>query len=162
MGDTAIRVLVSVSSKSCHWQTACKSPEEIVQLTIDAIQKNNWLSLKTTTTTTPPLKPMLLVTEKWIPRVFIVFDLFNDDYDPDTAHLPGRNDLPVLPIYFSKKEGQESMDLGPQSHLISDKVNKSVYTVFDSTGLGSRPPFIVDHLNGNIPTYPNPRSAHQC
>lgn len=30
---------------------------------------------------------MLVVVEKWSPRIFLVVDLFNESYDPDLAHL---------------------------------------------------------------------------
>jgi hypothetical protein len=125
MEPSPIRVLLNISCKSCHWQTACESPEEIVKIAIDAIQKNNWLSPNASAS----LKHTLLVTEKWTPQVFIVFDLFNDSYDPDTAHLPDRNDLPVFPIYISRKGEKETIDLGARSQEIDNLVNADVRAV---------------------------------
>jgi hypothetical protein len=45
----------------------------------------------------------LLVKEKCDSRVFIIFDIFNFDYDPAQGHLPKYNSLPVLVVQFSGK-----------------------------------------------------------
>lgn len=41
----------------------------------------------------PQLK--LLAKQKWVTRVFLVFDISNTCYDPELGHLPEQNQLPV-------------------------------------------------------------------
>jgi hypothetical protein len=104
-------------------------------------------------------EPTLLVKERWSSRTYIVFDIFHDQYDPSTAHVPGQNDLPVTLIFLSKKGKEESASVGIAPRQIEDKVNNDVRDIHDATRLGSRPPFSVDHMNGNVPCYPNPRTT---
>lgn len=72
-------------------------------------------------------------------------------YDPDSAHLPEQNDLPVIVVYPQREKA--SFAGAPQRN----RVNKQVQELHNSTGLGSRPPFAVDHADGKVPCYPNPR-----
>lgn len=97
----------------------------------------------------------MLVKERWTSRLWIVLDVFNTSYDPDCAHLPEKNDLPVSMVSLSEKDAVTT------SEFIQDKVNRAVREAHYVHGDGSRPPFVIDHANGNIPTYPtypNPRT----
>ncbi|PNY20399.1 Uncharacterized protein TCAP_07425 [Tolypocladium capitatum] len=40
----------------------------------------------------------------------------------------------------------------------ANRVNRDIRAIYKSTGLGSRPPFNVDHSEGRVPFYNNPRS----
>lgn len=96
----------------------------------------------------------VLAKERWDLRTFIVFDIFHDTYNPDTAHLPGQNDLPVISVFLSKSESA-SVAGTP----MMNKINSDIRAIHRATGPGSRPPFIVDHSEGRVPYYPNPRTC---
>lgn len=87
-------------------------------------------------------------------RIYIVFDLFHDAYNPDKAHLPSEYDLPVISVFLSQ---QESASIAGRP--MANKVNSDIRALHNATGLGSRPPFFVDHADGKVPFYPNPRTS---
>ncbi|KAH8669289.1 hypothetical protein BGZ61DRAFT_460732 [Ilyonectria robusta] len=145
----AKRVFISISRKSHYWPRAWESSEEMIEVAVDHIKKNDPAALSAD----GALEPMFLVKERWPSQVWIVFDVFNDAYDPANAHLPGRNDLPVITVSLGERDVVISA-----SNVMEDRVNKAVQDVHDLHGIGSRPPFSIDHANGNIPTYPNPRT----
>jgi hypothetical protein len=102
-----------------------------------------------------PCAIKFLATERWDIRTYIVFDVFHDSYDPDNAHLPGENDLPVISVFLSQKESASIA-----GRPIANKVNRDIRALHNATGPGSRPPFFVDHADGQVPFYPNPRTSH--
>lgn len=149
---TATRVFVSVSRKSSHYDSAWDSPDSIVQFGLQVVKENKLLSYDR------PPTPRLLAKERW-QRIHIVFDVFNDTYDPTTAHLAGQNDLPVIVVYLSggsRDEDENKASIACAS--LREEVNRTIRDLHDWNGNGSQPPFAVDHANGNIPTYLNPRS----
>ncbi|KAH7175790.1 hypothetical protein EDB81DRAFT_633139 [Dactylonectria macrodidyma] len=95
-----------------------------------------------------------LATERWDLRTFIVFDMLHDSYDPDKAHLPGQDDLPVISVFFGLKESASIA-----GRPITNKVNSDIRAIHNATGPGSRPPFLVDHTGGKVPFYTNPRNS---
>ncbi|KAJ2904909.1 hypothetical protein MKZ38_006950 [Zalerion maritima] len=152
-GERAVkRVFVSVSPKSRHWPKAWESSEEMIEVALAKIKENDPTALSAGGGV---LNPTFLVKERWTSQIWIVFDIFNDTYDPGDAHLPGRNDLQVIIVALSERDV-----VTVASKLIEDRVNKSVQQVHDSHGVGSRPLFTVDHANGNIPSYPNPTNTN--
>lgn len=42
---------------------------------------------------------------------------------------------------------------------MENKVNGDIRALHNATGLGSRPPFEIDHSDGKVPFYPNPRTS---
>jgi hypothetical protein len=91
----------------------------------------------------------------WGTLSFFIFDIFNDDYDSVTAHLEGKNDLPVMTVRFSKIKETTQVE----SPAIQTRVNQQLRQLHDDEGHGSEPPFYVDHTNGKVPTYFKPRTA---
>jgi hypothetical protein len=148
--NDARRVLVSISAKSGHWPRAWDHSEEVINTAVACIERNGTAVFSADR----PPQPSVIVKEKWTTRLWIVFDIFNNSYDADKAHLPETNDLPVIMVSLSEK------DVVTTSKLIEGKVNEGVREAYDAHGVGSRPPFIIDHTNDQIPTYPNPRT--QC
>jgi len=144
-----IRVLVAVSSKSPHWSTAWTSSEVVINLALELVIKHQLITCDINT----PYQ--LLATERWNRRTFLVFDLFHDLYDPDSAHLPGQNILPVISVSLYEKKEVANLAGTP----MSNQVNRDLQKLHNSTGIGSRPPFVVDHANGNVPTYRRPRNV---
>ncbi|KAF1991388.1 hypothetical protein K402DRAFT_459405 [Aulographum hederae CBS 113979] len=105
-----------------------------------------------------PLDPKdtkLVAKELWGIVNFLIIDLFHSTYEPTTAHLQSANDLPVLTVRLSKKKETAKFEGLP----IESRVNQQLRELHDHEGPGSEPPFLVDHTHGNVPTYPNPRSA---
>jgi hypothetical protein len=139
-----IRIFVSISPKSSLHDAAWESPDTIIQAALDLVRKHDLVA--------GAPAPRLLAKERWH-RIHIVFDIFNDDYEPDKAHLSGQNDLPVIAVYLSDQERA-----GIANNALAKRVNEEIRNFHDWTGIGSQAPFTIDHANGNIPTYPNPRS----
>lgn len=149
MASDAKRVIISVSSKSPYWSEAWESSFEVCQVALELIEKSKLISFDTGELP----KSKFLVKERWNVRTFVVFDIFHDAYDPDEAHLPGHNDLPVIVVYLGQKTSTSVA-----SSLVEGEVNRRVREIHDVTGLGSRPPFSIDHMDGNVPCYTNPRT----
>lgn len=148
--NVAQLVFVSILVRSGYWLRAWDHSEEVINAAVVCIKDNGAAVFSADM----PPRLRMLVKERWTKRLWIVFDIFNDAYDPDKAHLLKMNDLPVIMVSLSEK------DVITISKLIEGKVNDSVREAHDVHGVGSRPPFIVDHTNGQILTYLNPRT--QC
>ena len=144
----AKRVLISVGSKSSYILEAWDQPEKMIKMTLGLLDKEMMLSPTYSTDV------LYVARERWGPRTHIVFDIFNVAYDPDSAHLEGRNDLPVITVFFTR---EEDVTVSTAGMPIANHVNKEIRDIHDLTGPKSRPPFSIDHAHGNIPTYPNPR-----
>ncbi|KAJ0159935.1 hypothetical protein CTA2_8863 [Colletotrichum tanaceti] len=146
-GDmVAKRIFVSVSKKSQHWSRAWLDDRETINVAIGLLNSHD-----------PPAQitdadAMLVVKEMWPMRIWIVLDIFNTEYDPSQAHLPGRNDLPVVAISLGN-----GANVTVAGEALRDRVNKGVRDAHDLHGDGSRAPFQINHANNNIPTYPRPR-----
>lgn len=137
---TPLRILVSTPTGSA-WET----PEPAVLQALDLLKKKKYLEADQE----PQYR--LLAVERW-QRIFIVFDLFHDQYDPDKAHLEGQSDLDVVVVSLRGNTITVAND------AIKAKVNENIRNFHDWHGIGSRPPFMVDHANGHVPTYPLPRT----
>ncbi|PSN59585.1 hypothetical protein BS50DRAFT_626545 [Corynespora cassiicola Philippines] len=146
----AQRIFVSISNKSIHWSRAWNYSDEVVEKAVARVTTN---SAALCSADAPP-QIRILVKERWTSRLWIVFDIFNKEYDPGQAHLPGVNDLPVIIVSFGEN------DIVSTSKLLEDQVNDSIRQAHDNHGVGSEPPFVIDHTNGQIPTYSNPRTQH--
>ena len=147
----ARRVFVSVSPKSPHYNVAWKSPDEMVRIALALIKERDLITLDNAPA------PLLLGIERWH-RIHLVFDIYNHLYDPDRAHLPNQNDLRVIEVYLSGVHGEGKAIVRDADKRRETEVNEKIRELHDWNGIGSKPPFIADHANGNVPTYPNPRS----
>ncbi|KAI6350993.1 hypothetical protein MCOR25_010226 [Pyricularia grisea] len=142
---TPIRVAVAVSSKSPHWTTAWEHPDEIIQMATKYLREKDIIKTDDST-------PFFLAKERYATRIMLVFDLFHESYDSESAHVAEQNKLSVSMVSLSTE-----IVLVNTTRYIQDEVNESIRLLHDLHGFGSRPPFTVDHAHGNIPTYPNPR-----
>lgn len=147
----AKRALLVVSPTSRHWSQAWTSSKELIPIALRVFQEEELIP---TDLHSDSSQITLIATERWDLRTFIVFDMFHDSYDPDMAHLPGCNDLPVVCVFFGRNE--KAIRAGKP---LENKVNKDIRALHDKTGLGSRPPFVIDHANGKVPVYLNPRTC---
>lgn len=146
----ATRILVIVSSRSPYWTQALESAEVMGGIALDILKQNSLLSCSTT--------PRFVAEEKFTTRTHLIFDVFYDDYRPETAHLPGQGDLlPVLQVWLSKEPRA-----GIANPKIQDMVNERVREIHDLMGMGSVPPFSVDHSNGQVPTFWHPRTLRRA
>ncbi|KAH8762064.1 hypothetical protein F5883DRAFT_561656 [Diaporthe sp. PMI_573] len=142
----ARRILISISSKSSHWGQIRESPEEAIRIAEDLIKKENIISQWG--------EPKLLVEERWGRRTHIVFDILHNDYRPEEAHLPGHGNLPVIAVWLSNTEAVQTATMG-----IQKKVNSEVREVHRLFGYGSEPPFFIDHSDGKVPLFMDPRTT---
>jgi hypothetical protein len=144
----AKRVLISIGSQSSYLPEAWDQPEKMIKITLVLLEKEMMLSPNY------PADVLYVARERWGPRTHIVFDIFNVAYDPDMAHIEGQNDLSVIAVFFTRKEDVTVSNAGMP---VANHVNKEVRDIHDLTGPKSRPPFSIDHADGKIPSYPNPR-----
>ncbi|TWU77384.1 hypothetical protein ED733_006057 [Metarhizium rileyi] len=149
MANSAKRILVSVSSKSPYWSEAWESSLQVIKAALGLLEESKLIC----SDGNEHAKPRFLVKERWNVRTFIVFDMFYDTYDPNTAHLPSQNNLPVNSVFLGEK-----ISMSVASNLVENEVNRRVQEIHDATGIGSRPPFSVDHMSGNMPCYTNSRT----
>lgn len=89
------RVLVSVSSRNPHYSEAWTSCQEVINIALQLIREKSLIAFDA-----DDPRYQVLATERWNMRVYIVFDIFNELYDPDTAHLPGQNDISVISVFL--------------------------------------------------------------
>jgi hypothetical protein len=97
-----------------------------------------------------------IAVDRWDPVVFIVFDLFNIQYDHLDAHLDGKNELPVRVVRISQGDNRYLIKASEAQHIkyLSDEVRN----LHESHGWEERVPFRIDHYNGAYPTYYHPRA----
>lgn len=144
-----LRVLAIVSNKSPVWK---RPPEDIIQLAIQVVNEENLYDAKTTTA--PDTK--LLAIQRYLVRQMFVFDISNEDYDPEKGHLSEQNKLPVVVIHLSDRKIASKPHPGECA-----RINETIRYLDDANGWGAIPPFIEIHTSGNPPNYPNPRSLRR-
>ena len=96
----------------------------------------------------------LLAGHKWQSVVFIVFDIGNEGYNSESAHLPEQNNLPVMIVHLRRRRSVKWA-----SAELTDRINEEVAQAHNCHGNHSVPPFMVDYTTGVDPLYPNPRDA---
>lgn len=145
------RIVVSISRRSSYWSTARESSEEVISYVLRLLGEDDLVLDKYD----DPASCLFLAKERWDQRTYIIFDIFHTSYEPDTAHLPDRNSPPVTLIHL----GRTGKKVHAAPVPITKKVNRKHEEIHNLTGLGSRPPFIVDHADDNYPTYCRPRTC---
>lgn len=136
------RILILMRDSSRHW---LKTDAEIIDTALQLISQQA-LNLN---------DYRFIAKEMWGTVTFYIVDLFHHDYDPDTAHKEGENDLPLIIVRFSKKKETALQE----KQTMEDFVNQRLRQLHDDEGYGSKPPFYVDHRDGKIPSYPSPRTS---
>ncbi|KIH88781.1 hypothetical protein SPBR_09011 [Sporothrix brasiliensis 5110] len=152
-GRIAKRVVVVVSRKSRYWATAWASSEGLIAVAFRLLQVERLIPSDAQNN---PSTVTFIAKERWDLRTYLVFDIFHDTYNADEAHIPGRNDLPVISVFL----GEKKESAGIAGRPTANKVNTDIRALHNSTGPGSRPPFTVDHIDGQVPFYPNPRTSY--
>jgi len=97
-GRRPTRVVVHASRKGQHWTKAWESPEAVIDIALGLVKESNLVPLDSAM----PL-PRFLVKERFDARTFVVFDIFHDLYDPETAH-EDQTCLPVVLVYLGEKQ----------------------------------------------------------
>lgn len=147
------RIFVSVSRKSPHFTAAWEDSQTVVHAAIDVLKETNSIP----DATLAALNPRLLVVERWS-RIHLVFDILHEAYKPENAHLPNQYDIPTIAVFlFSQKDKTSVRHATAAGSKLREEVNEQVRIFHNLTGLGSQPPFFVDHANGNVPHFRNPR-----
>ncbi|KAL4887993.1 hypothetical protein BDV59DRAFT_189545 [Aspergillus ambiguus] len=145
--DTPLRVLVIISDKSTYWERSWCASEQILPAAYQILKDNNLIHYPHS----HQPKMRLLAKQRWQTRVFLVFDIANTSYDPEVAHLPENNKLPVVIVRLSQK-----VHAYPANPPAQNKVNKDIARVHNDNGINSIPPFTTDYTSGP-PLYDNPR-----
>jgi hypothetical protein len=146
MANHALRVLAIVSNKSSAWK---QSPDEIIRIATQVINEADVYEPKRITLS----DTKLLAIQRYLVREMFVFDIWNEDYDPEKGHLPEQNQLPVIVIHLSDRTIVSKPHPGECT-----RINENIRYLHDANGVGSLPPFIENHTSQSPPNYPNPRS----
>jgi hypothetical protein len=142
-----LRILVVVTPRSQHWPSAWTSADDVVSAAAKCLEESQILRKHE-----DDLHIRLLAKHRWPCMVNIVFDTFNDSYDPKQAHLPEHNNLPVAVVRLGKK-----MSATHANTNLRDKVNKEIAIAHNLNGEDGLPPFLEDHTLNMVPEYANPR-----
>lgn len=146
--SSAKRVCISVGSMSSHLSRAYDQPIEMITLSLELLKERMGLLAD------HDRDVLYVARERSGIRTHIIFDLFNVGYESSTAHIKGKNDLPVISIFCTRGE---EVTVGEAVVLVANSVNKQIRDIHDLEGIGSKPPFSIDRADGKIPTYPRPR-----
>lgn len=96
----ATRILISISINSRLYEKAWSASEELILLALEVLRKKQLRPLDVDDESAA----RLVATERCGLRTMTVFDIWYDSYSPDTAHLPGRDSLPVLIVSLGRSE----------------------------------------------------------
>ncbi|KAI1122726.1 hypothetical protein F5Y10DRAFT_253403 [Nemania abortiva] len=125
-----------------------KSP--LFSLTYDEVIRNTCVFLEI-----PHEKSQFLAVQKWDRLHVLVFDIFYDNYDPNTGHL--KVDLPVLLVDYGKRLSV----FRRTSPEFRETVNVHVAKQHNYHGWDAKPPYIEDQRSTRacVPTYKFPRDS---
>lgn len=149
------RVLISLRrdrTPDNEWQEAWESPQKLVTRALHHLKGDDLISPQDEYAS-PTCR--FMAVERWDPVMFLVFDLFNVEYDFLRAHHDGRDELPVVPVRLTR--GGKLKSYPPQPLGL---VNESIRGFHHSNGWDVRPPYWVDHADGAVPTHWHPRSIY--
>ncbi|KIV98621.1 uncharacterized protein PV09_09597 [Verruconis gallopava] len=147
------RIFIILQDSSPHWS---KPDSEVIGVALSLISQQKVLGSTGCTFTANEYK--FMAKEIWGAVTFFIFDLSNDNYNLNTAHKEGENDLPVVTVRLSKSKETARYEGKP----LQMQVNQQLRHIHDKVGYGYEPPFFIDHTNGKVPIYPNPRTAVRC
>lgn len=151
MDREPLRVFVTIKATSDHYSEAWMVPEYLVKLLLNA------LPLEASEKPHKAAAIRVLAVIRTNSKIRIAFDLFHNDYNSETAHLPGEGNLPVWQVVLNKKNGNETIETLSASKPVQDIVNEEVRRIHRSNALHTQPPFKEDYANNNTPVSLNPR-----
>lgn len=143
------RILILMQNSSRHW---LKTDAEVIDAALELISQQD-LDLNNVTFTAKDYR--FIAKEMWGMVTFFIVDLFHHDYNPETSHKEGENNLPLIVVRFSKKKETALQE----NQAMEVYVNQRLRQLHDDEGYGSEPPFFVDHRDGKVPSYPSPRTS---
>jgi len=146
--QTATRVLLMVSHNNPLFAESWSSTEELIPKALDTLKERHLIYHQGYT----KVPWTILVKKNMGIRVFVVFDIFNKDYDSAKGHLPSHNNLPVVVIHFSRKGVHTRI---AESGL-RQRVNNETAEAHNLNGWDAGPPYVVDHTT-TVPIHMNPR-----
>ncbi len=146
----ARRIFVVVTRAHKHWKTAWDAPKEVVAAAFQLVHQAHLVPPETRSNSSTV---RLLVRVRGDTVRCLIFDIFHTSYDAATAHLPGRDELPLITVLLDSAETVNVK--GPED---ARGINASVRNTHNEAGVGSLPPFTADYTNGRSPVYGHPRS----
>jgi hypothetical protein len=146
-----LRVFVTVKVASDHYPGAWAAPENIVRPALAALPPEAGVN-----EAEAPLARVIAVA-RTDSKTRIVFDVFHDNYNPETGHLKSEGNLPVWVVTLSKKNNKDVVSVFAASDTTQHLVNQEVRRAHGSNARNALPPFREDFANGNTPIHINPR-----
>ena len=150
MEEPPIRILIDVRGSARTRQEAWDEPQKTITKVLEHLGYNRLVS-PDNKYDTPNCR--FIAVERWDSLVYIVFDLFHIQYNPDNAHLRGNNELPVRVVRQRDKSIKTK-----EPHAIG-RVSEQLRDIHDMHGWEKGPPYKIDHANGAYPVYRSPRSV---
>ncbi|OAA51464.1 hypothetical protein NOR_00057 [Metarhizium rileyi] len=149
-----LRVLIIVKQRSRSlWQEAWDQPQGIISKVLIHLKYDSLVSTDSEYNS-PDCR--FIAVERWDSVVFIVFDLFNVDYNYLDAHLDGKNELPVMTVRVS--QGDNACIFKTRRVEATKRLGDEIRRLHDKHGWTESLPYKIDHANGVYPIYFNPRS----
>ncbi|KAF4417692.1 hypothetical protein CGGC5_v017008 [Colletotrichum fructicola Nara gc5] len=135
------RVVVSIKRSSNYGEIAWENPTETIDTVLESLKGQGWVPSETKNEQ-PDVR--LIISKITSQETLILFDLFHDGYDFETAHLYGQ-DLPVLLVAMGRR-GHKGTH--PADALMTRKVNFEVRYLYNRNGW-KPPPFSEDARTGS-------------
>lgn len=148
----SIRVLVKISRESSYFDTAWMYHDDLILAVVTILEEQGMIHKDTH----KDLSSLLAVAiDRYDTRIFFVFDIYNLEYNFGEAHLPGKNNLPVIAVSLSQKGNSTYTMAGPMANI----VNENIRSLHNLNGTHGELPFREDHANGCWPSYSKPRNC---
>ncbi|KZZ90239.1 hypothetical protein AAL_07340 [Moelleriella libera RCEF 2490] len=157
MDEAPLRLLVIVKRGPEVWQQAWDEPQKIITRVLKRLKYNSLIS-PNNVYDSPECR--FMAVSRWDSVVFLVCDLFNFDYNHETAHLEGNNELPVKVVRVRQHRSRDGIVIKARAppQAIA-RVGEALRDFHRSNGWDVYPPFKVDHANGVWPVYTHSRSV---
>jgi hypothetical protein len=153
MVEPPTRILIIVKKGPLVWRRAWEEPQKIITQILTHLEYNKLVSPDDVYDTSDC---RFIAVERWDSHTFIVCDLFNINYNPEDAHLDGKNELPVRMVRIYESDHRNSIKAKKPQMI--DELGEKVRNIHDMHGWNTSPPYKIDHANGAYPIYQNPRS----
>ena len=154
--ESPIRILVIVKKSPLAWRQAWEEPQKIITQVLTHLKYDRLVSPDDVYNSSDC---RFIAVERWDSHVLIVCDLFNINYNPDDAHLDGKNELPVrvVRIYEGGQGGHSNIIKAKDPQAIG-RLGDEIRSIHDMHGWKTGPPYMIDHADGVYPVYHSPRS----
>ncbi|KZZ91752.1 hypothetical protein AAL_06506 [Moelleriella libera RCEF 2490] len=161
MAEKPLRILIVAGhrySTPSPWKAAWKRPQMVITEVLKILKHEDLISPDHVYDNS---RCRFMGARRSRSKVYIVFDLFNTNYNFYEAHLPMRkNDLPVKSFTMRPYNGR--CKVMQKRYVAYLQVNWQVRIAHESCGWSLQPPYMIDHLRGTIKNPATPPLVSQA